>query len=127
MRSIVGAFFHRLGEGNDVDGWLDLLADEITVDTPLAPKGEPTRFEGKPAVESRFAGARRRMPVLTFYDLDILATEDHERWVATCRSEGVRTNGQAYQNRYCWILRIRDGKVVWWAEYFDPQEVLASR
>ena len=25
------------------------------------------------------------------------------------------------------IIRIRDGSIVWWCEYFDPQEVLAVR
>ena len=59
--------------------------------------------------------------------MEILATEDPERWVATCHSRGTMGNGRAYQNRYCWLFRIRDGKIVWWAEYFDPQEVLAVR
>ena len=36
-------------------------------------------------------------------------------------------NGSPYANRYCWIFRVRDGSIVWWCEYFDPQEVLAVR
>jgi ketosteroid isomerase-like protein len=36
-------------------------------------------------------------------------------------------SGQAYQNRYCWILRVRGDRIVGWTEYFDPQEVLAVR
>ncbi len=126
-RAIVEAFFHRLGDGNDIDGWLALLSDEIEVDTPFSPTGEPTRFEGREAVERRFADARRRMPALSFVDLEILATEDAERWVATCRSVGEMGNGTPYANTYCWILRIRGGRIVWWCEYFDPQQVLAVR
>ncbi|MEY4372372.1 MAG: hypothetical protein RL219_1141 [Actinomycetota bacterium] len=126
-RQIVEQFFHRLGSGNDVDGWLALLDPSITVDTPFSPTGDATRFEGITAVERRFADARRRMPELHFYDLDILATEDPERWVATCRSEGRRGDGKPYQNRYCWLFRIRGERIVWWCEYFDPQEVLAVR
>ena len=97
-RAIVEQFFHRLGEGSDVDGWLALLAPEITVDTPFSPKGDAVRFEGIDAVARRFADARRRMPALRFYDLEILATEDPERWIATCRSEGTRGDGAPYQN-----------------------------
>jgi ketosteroid isomerase-like protein len=126
-REIVEQFFHRLGSGGDVDGWLALLSDDVTVDTPFSPKGDAVRFDGREEVERRFADARRRMTALTFLDLEVLATEDPERFVATCRSEGRMADGQAYQNRYCWILRVRDGKVAGWTEYFDPQEVLAVR
>lgn len=110
-----------------MDGWLALLHRDITVDTPFSPAGDAVRFEGIEAVSRRFGDARRRMPALRFYDLDVLATEDPERWVVTCRSEGRMADGQPYANTYCWILRVRDGKVVWWAEYFDPQQVLAVR
>jgi len=126
-RGLVQAFFDRLGHQGDVEGWLGLLAADIVVDTPFSPTGDARRFEGLEAVERRFADARRRMTALEFLDLEILATEDPERWVATCRSEGRMADGSAYANRYCWIFRIRDGSIVWWCEYFDPQEVLAVR
>jgi ketosteroid isomerase-like protein len=124
---IVERFFAKLGVEGDVEGWLDLLSEDVTVDTPFSPKGDPVRFEGKEAVTRRFADARRRMPELRFLDTEILATEDRERWVVTNRSEGLRGDGLRYQNRYCWILRVRNDQVVWWVEYFDPQEVLAVR
>jgi ketosteroid isomerase-like protein len=126
-REIVQKFFDKLGTEGDVDGWLDLLADDISVYTPFSPKGDAIRFEGKEAVTRRFADARRRMPELHFLDNEILATEDPERWICTNHSRGTRGDGGPYKNVYCWILRIRDGKVVWWTEYFDPQEVLAVR
>ena len=126
-RDLVQAFFDRLGHQGDVEGWLGLLAADIVVDTPFSPTGDARRFEGIEAVERRFADARRRMTALEFLDLEILATEDPERWVATCRSEGRMGDGSPYANRYCWIFRVRDGSIVWWCEYFDPQEVLAVR
>lgn len=126
-REIVQKFFDKLGTEGDVDGWLDLLADDISVYTPFSPTGDAIRFEGKEAVTRRFADARRRMPELQFLDGEILATEDPERWVCMNHSVGVRSDGGPYKNVYCWILRVRDGKVVWWTEYFDPQEVLAVR
>jgi ketosteroid isomerase-like protein len=126
-RAIVEQFFHRLGSGNDVDGWLALLDADISVDTPFSPKGTEVHFAGIEAVERRFGDARRRMPELHFLDLEILATEDPQRWLATCRSEGRRGDGRAYRNIYCWLFRIVADKIVWWAEYFDPQEVMAVR
>jgi ketosteroid isomerase-like protein len=126
-RTVVHAFFHRLGEAGDVPGWLGLLADDIEVDTPFAPVGEPTRFSGIEAVARRFGDARARMATLVFTDLEVLATEDPERWVATCGSQGALPDGRAYANRYCWLFRVRDGRIRWWCEFFDPQAVLALR
>jgi ketosteroid isomerase-like protein len=123
----VQAFFDRLGREDDIDGWLGLLSGDITVDTPFSPVGDARRFEGIEAIERRFADARRRMRALEFLDLEILGTTDPERWLATCRSEGEMADGSPYANRYCWIFRIRGGVIVWWCEYFDPQEVLAVR
>jgi uncharacterized protein len=127
VSTTIEAFFHRLGSGDDVDGWLDLLADDVVVSTPFAPFGSPREFVGKAAVTDRFAGSRRRFASLDFLDLEILATEDEHRWVATCRSEGERLDGRHYRNRYCWIIHVRDERVVAWTEYFDPQEVIALR
>ena len=73
-RALVAAFFDRLGAGSDVDGWLDLIHDDIEVDTPFSPTGEAVRFEGKAAIERRFGDARRRMPEFAFFDVEILAT-----------------------------------------------------
>jgi ketosteroid isomerase-like protein len=126
-RAVVEAFFRTLGVDGDVDGWLALLSDDVSVDTPFDANPDGRRFEGKAAVERRFADARRRMRALTFHDLDVLATADAERWVVTCRSTGEMGDGSPYANAYCWILRVRDGRVVGWTEYFDPQQVAAVR
>src|SRR5829696_990363 len=67
-RDVVEAFFARLGVEADIDGWLALLDDGITVDTPFSPVGDARRFEGLASVERRFAAARRRMRSLTFLD-----------------------------------------------------------
>jgi ketosteroid isomerase-like protein len=125
-RDVVLAFFELLGSG-DVETWLGLLADDVVVDTPFAPEGTPTRFEGIAAVSDRFGDARRRMRSLAFLEIEALRTERADRWVVTCRSEGVMGDGRIYQNRYCWLFSVRQGRIVAWTEYFDPQEVMRVR
>jgi ketosteroid isomerase-like protein len=115
-----------LGAG-EVDAWLDLLHDDVDVDTPFAPTGSPTRFVGKAEVATRFGDARRRMRALSFLDVDAVATARPGLWLVTCRSEGVMGDGADYRNRYCWLLRVRDGRIAGWTEYFDPQEVVRVR
>lgn len=123
-RAIVTSFLDRLGHENDVDGLMTLIAEDVVVDTPFSPAGLPTQFKGLAEVEARFGDARRPMPFFTFLDVEILATEDPERWVATCRSEGTQADGRGYANIYCWIFRVRAGKIDRWTEYYDPQKVM---
>ncbi len=43
-------------------------------------------------------------------------------WRST-RSNGiVKHNGNTYANRYVGIFRLRDGEIVTWREYFNPEE-----
>ena len=126
-RAVVTAFFDKLGTVGDLDGWHALLSDDVVVHTPFSPTGDATRFAGRAEIEARFGAARRRMPSLRFYDLEVLATEDPQRFVATCRSEGSMANGAAYANTYCWLFTVVEGRITAWTEYFDPQQVLAVR
>ncbi|AMK19936.1 MULTISPECIES: nuclear transport factor 2 family protein [Sphingobium] len=123
-RAIVQQFLDKLGHENDVDGLLELITPDVAVYTPFSPEGLPTRFNGRDEVDARFGDARRPMPYFTFLDVEILATEDPDRWVATCRSEGRQADGRNYANIYCWIFRLRDGKIAAWTEYYDPQKVM---
>jgi len=123
-REIVQIFFDKLGHENDVDGLLDFIADDVVVETPFAPAGLQTRFEGKAEIDARFGDARRPMQFFHFLDLRIFATEDPEVWFATCASEGKQADGRSYANSYCWMFRVREGLIRWWREYYDPQPVM---
>lgn len=123
-RRITRAFLDKLGAENDIDGWLAMIAEDVVVETPFAPAGQPTRFEGLREIDMRFGNARRPMLEFTFNDEQIFATEDPELWMATCTSQGRQSDGRTYSNIYCWLLRIRGGKIIWWREYYDPQQVM---
>ena len=123
-REMIQDFFDNMGQNGDTDALMELLSPDVIVDTPFSPKGQPIHFEGIEQVRARFGGGRAAMKALEFFDLEILATEDPEKWVATCRSEGTHVDGRSYANSYCWIFRVRDGKIVWWCEYYDPQPVM---
>lgn len=122
-RAVVQAFFDRLGCLGDTDGWLQLLAEDVVADTPYAPPGDPARYEGIDAVRRRFAEVRKAFDHLEFFDIEILGTDDPHRYVATCKSEGRRHDGQIYSNTYVWFFRVVEDRVQWWAEYFDPQHL----
>ncbi len=125
-RATIFQFFTLLGDGN-IDEWLKLIDKDVRVTTPFAEKGSPTLFQGIEAVNARFGDARKGMEELLFYDIDLLATEDPTRWVATCRSKGLIPGGIKYQNHYSWYFRMKAGLIAEWVEYFDPQETMAVR
>ena len=123
-RALVLSFFQKLGTENDIDGWLKLIAKDVVVETPFAPVGQRTHFRGRREIELRFGNARRPMKSMEFFDIEILSTEDPERWVALCKGRGVHAEGAQYANSYCWLFRVRGGEIVWWREYYDPQPVM---
>ena len=48
-----------------------------------------------------------------------------DRVVVQARGEVTTRNGEAYNNRYCFVLRLRDGEIVEIREYMDT--ALAKR
>lgn len=43
--------------------------------------------------------------------------------VVECRGDVVTKSGKPYNNRYCWVCRLRDGQLVELVEYMDTQLV----
>lgn len=48
---------------------------------------------------------------------------DGDQVVVECRGEVRTTGGQAYDNTYCYVIRMRDGLMVHLREYMDTQLV----
>jgi uncharacterized protein len=49
---------------------------------------------------------------------DLVALEDG-RILVTCRSDGRGNNGVPYNNEYCWVITVHDGKIVELREWCD--------
>lgn len=46
--------------------------------------------------------------------------------VVECRGKVTTKTGKRYDNTYCWVLRMRDGKIVSLTEYMDTQLVATA-
>jgi ketosteroid isomerase-like protein len=46
--------------------------------------------------------------------------------VAEYRSDGITRAGRAYPNSYVAFFELRDGRIAFWREYFDPHVVAAA-
>jgi ketosteroid isomerase-like protein len=48
------------------------------------------------------------------------------RIVAEYRSEGITRRGRPYVNTYVAFFEVRDARIAFWREYFDPNVVAAA-
>ena len=97
------------------------LADEmLTLDfsgwTVLSGPVDKATYQGAFKV---FASIFEEGPVLTIHSL----TAEGDRVVAEFRSKGTLENGAAYQNDYLFLFRVRDGRIAYVGESFNPDPV----
>ncbi|GAA2268175.1 hypothetical protein GCM10010402_24940 [Actinomadura luteofluorescens] len=98
----------------------DLLADDAVIETPFAPPGQPTRFEGKRRFLEFTAPQRTAFPV-RFVDCRTIAvhdTRDPNTIVVEYELTGTNTNTAKQSTAtFIAVLTARQGKVALWREY----------
>lgn len=104
----------------DIDGLRTYLHDDIVMELPYAPGNTPLRFDGVDDVIQ----AMRSAPEM-FHRLKLSV---HERFwcpgqdtaILEATSMGIMKSRRIYQNRYIFVFRFRDDRIVQWLEFFDP-------
>jgi hypothetical protein len=122
-KRLVEDVFAELADGNG-QPFMDLLGDDIR--WTVTGSGEWSRtYEGKRVVVeelmrplfSQFSDTYRNSASL------ILADGDHV--VVECQGQVTTKSGKPYNQRYCYVCRIADGKVRELTEYLDTELVSA--
>ncbi|GAA1258670.1 hypothetical protein GCM10009665_56040 [Kitasatospora nipponensis] len=98
----------------------ELYAEDAVVETVFAPVG-PRRFEGRAALEARFAEISAQMPVeLTATNVVIRETDDPEVVVAEWDYQvHHRATGRDFEVANIQVLRVRDGRIVSSRDFHD--------
>jgi len=121
FRALLGAL-----ERLDFDEVGQLISEEAVFDFPFRAANPSTC--GRDAIvadlQQGMGGFLREM---TFNIQAIHPCEDLELAVAEYTSRGVTVAGRAYANRYAAFLRVRDGRIILFREFFNPQAALAAR
>jgi hypothetical protein len=116
-REVVLEFFARLGRG-DVAGLIELYHPDLVYTvmgrTPLS-----GTYRGLPEVQRRlFAPVFARVDGLALVCEETIA--EGERVVALAGGKGTaKPSGEPYQNRYVFVYRVREGRIVEVSEYLD--------
>ncbi|NDU72901.1 phzA/B-like protein [Actinomadura sp. DSM 109109] len=101
----------------------DLLADDAVIETPFAPPGQPTRFEGREQFLEFTEPQRAALPI-RFDDCRTLAvhdTQDPATIVVEYELTGTNTRTSKQSTAtFIGILTARQGKVTRWREYQNP-------
>jgi ketosteroid isomerase-like protein len=112
---------HTLFLAGDVDGIAGLVAEDVVIENPFAPAGHPARVEGRESFRDRLAarmGGSIRFD--RFADVAWHQSTDPEVVVVEFELHG-RIPDHAFTRRYIQVVRVRDGQVIHWRDYFDPQ------
>jgi ketosteroid isomerase-like protein len=110
---IVRDFLAAMSKGGLTD---DMITPDFSGWTVLSGAVERRIYQRAFAL---FSGIFSEGPVLTIHSL----TAEEDRVVAEFRSQGTLLNGDAYQNDYLFLFRIRDGRIAYVGEYFNPDVV----
>jgi uncharacterized protein len=113
----------RLILSGDADGFADLFAPDAVIEAPFAPPGAPARLEGREAIReySRHVMASP-LRLEDFEVTKLYQTQDPEVVIVEMRTMGtLTTTGQSFAATSIQILRIREGQIVLFRDFADPQ------
>ena len=111
----------------DMKGWTDLCADDVVAEFPFAPPGSPSRIEGKAALYDYLRGYPQAIDIAALPTQHVYSTDDPSVAIAEWSASGtVLSNGNAYDMRYATFVTVRDGLIVNYREYWNPQAFMTA-
>jgi ketosteroid isomerase-like protein len=111
----------------DMKGWTDLCADDVVAEFPFAPEGSPARIEGREALYEYLRCYPDVIDVREIPTVRIYPTDDENVAIAEWSVSGsVVTNGNPYEMSYATFVTFRDGLIVNYREYWNPQAFLKA-
>jgi len=110
--------FYEAGARGDMDTCFDLLSDNITWKNIGSTKFSGT-YSGKQALMEQLLGPLfGQLKAGISSEIERLTAEG-DIVVAQTSGTAETLDGASYNNTYCQIIRVRDGKIVEVKEYFD--------
>jgi ketosteroid isomerase-like protein len=117
-------FRHSLDKflAKDMKGWSEFCADDVVAEFPFAPEGLQNRFEGKEAFYAYLKDYPSFINVKSLPTLKVYATDDQNVAIAEWSVSGeVIADGNPYEMSYATFITFRDGLIVNYREYWNPQ------
>jgi ketosteroid isomerase-like protein len=108
-------------EERDPDAAMSLVSDDGILEVPYPMPGRPARFEGKQVI-GEVIGTVLGVLFSSFKlsEVEIFNTDNPEVAIATGHGDAILHNGDTYSQEYVFFVRVRNGLIVEYKEYFDP-------
>ena len=109
-------------EEKDMAKFASVWADDGVQEMPYAPNDFPKRIEGKSNLIQHYAGWPANSGKANFTsDLVFYPTFDPQTTLVEYRGNcEILVTNSTYQQKYCGLFRVIDGKIKLFREYFDP-------
>ena len=112
--------FYDAGNRGDMEACFGFFADDV-VWTSIGTTSVSGKYSGKQDLIGKLLGpvfGELKAGISSVVDL-IIAEGDHV--VVQLRGTAETNDGRPYNNTYCHIIRVRDGKIVEMTEFCDTQ------
>jgi len=118
-------FEHGSPTGEAADRWKDLFAEDAVWEMPFAPAPVPTTVAGRALIGHFADWLFAAVPDLRLLAFDVRETADPQVVVLEMQmTSPVTHTGRTYANTYCSVMRVVDGRIALFREYFDPTVVV---
>ena len=111
----------------DAETFPDMFAVDGVLEYPFAPPGLSTPIAGRDAIVANFQRIRKLLRIDSVADVSEIEASDPDMVVLefSGRGEGVVTK-EAYNQRYISVIRMRDGSIVHYKDYWNPIALLQA-
>ena len=112
--------FYEAGNRGDFDACFELIGDDIKW-TNIGSTSLSGTYRGKAELMEKLLGplfGQLKAGISSSID-NLLGEADYV--VALTSGTAETTDGRPYNNKYCQVIRIRDGKFIEVTEYFDTE------
>lgn len=115
----------RLLLDKDIPAWVDLWAEDGTMEFPFAPDGWPKLLESREAIAAYMHHYPDHIDLHDFPELLIHQTTDPETIVVEMRGVGRLVEGdRPFDMTYIAVVTVRDGHITSYRDYWNPLAVL---
>ena len=111
----------------DAETFPDMFAVDGVLEYPYAPAGLNTPVAGRDAIIANFQRIRKLLRIAGVSDVSEIEVRDPDVVVLefSGRGEGLIT-GEVYDQRYISVIRMRDGSIVHYRDYWNPIALLRA-
>ena len=103
------------------DEWIELWAEDGTLEFPYAPPGRQSIYRGKAEILAYMKAATGKMKIDSIGAMRVHPLLDpHGMTVELAARGSILATGKPYDQKYVFFFEVRNGKIVQYREYWNP-------